>query len=172
MQLLAIDPGSEESAYVSFDTATGLPVHWSKLSNGELLGVLDDTPGDQLAIEMVASYGMAVGATVFETCVWAGRFIERWLTGPLDYERAALAVRYTPIRVFRRDVKLHLCGSQRAKDANIRQALIDRYGPGKDKAVGLKASPGPLYGIKADCWQALAVAVTAAETVLTVEAAA
>jgi len=48
----------------------------------------------------------------------------------------------------------------RAKDANIRQALIDRYGPGKDKAIGQKKTPGPLYGFKSHEWAALAVAVT------------
>jgi hypothetical protein len=97
---------------------------------------------------------MAVGAEVFETCVWAGRFIERWYRNPR---------RPTHLRVYRRDVKLHLCGSMRAKDANVRQALIDRYGPGKEKAIGRKAAPGPLYGISGDCWAALGVAVTAAE---------
>ena len=34
---------------------------------------------------------------------------------------------------------------------------------GKGTAVGLKASPGPLYGFKADLWAALAVAVTVAD---------
>lgn len=62
-------------------------------------------------------------------------------------------------RIFRRDIKLHLCNSVRAKDANIRQALIDRYG-GKEKAIGKKKSPGPLYGIKSHMWAALALAVT------------
>ena len=52
------------------------------------------------------------------------------------------------------------------RDANIRQALIDRYGPGKDRAIGRKLSPGPLYGLSGDCWSALAVAVTTTETVL------
>jgi hypothetical protein len=47
----------------------------------------------------------------------------------------------------------------KAKDANIRQALIDIYG-GNDKAIGNKKTPGPLYGIKGDLWAALAVAVT------------
>ena len=32
------------------------------------------------------------------------------------------------------------------------------------KAIGLKASPGPLYGMAGDCWAALGVAITAAET--------
>ena len=57
-------------------------------------------------------------------------------------------------------MKLHLCHSARATDANIREALLDRYGPGKEKAVGRKAAPGPLFGVSKDIWSALAVAVT------------
>ena len=62
--------------------------------------------------------------------------------------------------VYRKDVKLHLCGDLRAKDANIRQALIDLFGPGKERAIGKKKTPGPLYGIRKHEWSALAVAVT------------
>ena len=103
---------------------------------------------------------MAVGAEVFETVYWIGRFAER-----------AIQLDHAAERVFRRDVKLHLCGNSRAKDANIRQALIDRYG-GKEQAIGRKASQGPLYGLSGDCWSALAVAVTFAETRLDVAMAA
>jgi hypothetical protein len=55
-------------------------------------------------------------------------------------------------------VKLHLCGSSRAKDPNVRTALLDRFGGAGAK--GTKAAPGPLYGIAADLWSALAIAVT------------
>jgi hypothetical protein len=155
--LLAIDPGPTESAWVLYNTEARIPVEWAKQPNepdalvwfGRVAAAADD-----LAIEMVASYGMAVGADVFETVVWIGRFMERWEDG---YGADA------PRLVYRRDVKLHICGSSRAKDANVRQALIDRYG-GKQRAVGLKASPGPLYGMTGDCWSALGVAITAAET--------
>lgn len=156
MLLLAIDPGNEQSAYLEYDTETGMPVRWAKVTNEILRRELSHSTADAMAIEMVASYGMSVGETVFSTCVWAGRFIERWWFGYPN--------RTAPLRVYRKDCKMHLCGSMRAKDANIRQALIDRYGPGKEKAIGLKASPGVLYGMKADCWAALAVAVTAADT--------
>jgi hypothetical protein len=83
---------------------------------------------------------------VFETVFWIGRFCQAW--------------RGEYVRIHRREVKLHLCNSARAKDANVRQALIDRFGPGKDRAIGKKASKGPLYGFKSDLWAALGVAVT------------
>jgi hypothetical protein len=100
---------------------------------------------------MIASYGMPVGREVFETCVWIGRFMEQW--GAPD--RVNL--------VYRKDVKMHLCGSPRAKDANIRQALIDLFEPtggGKTPQIGTKAKPGPLYGVSTHAWPALGVAVT------------
>lgn len=156
MRLLAIDPGNEESALLVYDTDKGAPVDWQKLPNDDalLLAMTLRLGGiDHMAIEMVASYGMAVGASVFETCVWIGRFIQAWRMPGAGLSHEC---------VYRRDVKLHLCGSARAKDANVRQALIDRYG-GKAKAIGRKATPGPLYGLSGDCWSALGVAVTAAE---------
>lgn len=91
---------------------------------------------------MIASYGMAVGAEVFETCVWIGRFMQAHPDLNMH-------------RIKRGDVKMHLCHSMRAKDANIRQALIDRLG-----APGTKKNPGKTYGVSGDVWAALAVAVT------------
>ena len=155
--LLAIDPGPAESAWLTYNTEEHVPVEWAKQPNEpDALGwfARAAAPCDHFAVEMVASYGMAVGAEVFETCVWIGRFIERWEDG---YGSTL------PRILYRRDVKLHICNDSRAKDANVRQALIDRYG-GKAKAIGLKKSPGPLYGLHGDCWSALAVAITAAET--------
>jgi len=151
--ILAIDPGSTQSAWVEY--VKGMPVAWAKEDNEKVLAKCQRHPY-QLCIESIASYGMAVGAEVFETCVWSGRFMQAW--------NNKLGSPITPTRVYRKDVKLHLCGLTRAKDTNVRQALIDRYGPGKEVAIGKKATPGPLYGMKSDCWAALAVAVTADET--------
>lgn len=158
--LLAIDPGPVQSAYVMYEARLRQPLAWAKVDNDDLRYVLDDRLADDMAIEMVASYGMSVGATVFATCVETGRFIERWC---LDLPSDEHFPRCPPRYVYRKDVKMHLCGSMRAKDANIRQALIDRYG-GKEKAIGLKKTPGPLYGLTSDCWSALGVAITATET--------
>lgn len=151
MRILAIDPGNEQSAYVLY--GSGRLIEFGKLDNVALLnrvcgaseGFDSLTSARVLAIEMIASYGMPVGREVFETCVWIGRLVQAW-GGPHTF-------------VYRRDIKLHLCGNARAKDGNVRQALIDLFG-GKDKAIGKKATPGPLYGVSADVWSALAVAVT------------
>lgn len=143
--VMAIDPGPVQSAFVQLNTLTERIVNANKFDNGTLR-ILCAPPrnrDDRLAIEMIASYGMPVGAEVFQTCVEIGRFIEAWGIGE------------SPTLVYRKDVKLHLCGQTRAKDSNIRQALIDRWG---GKAATKKG--GALSGIKADMWSALAVAVT------------
>ena len=150
MNILAIDPGSDLSAYVILSGST--LVEFGKIENPALLERLPffHSTADHLAIEMVASYGMPVGREIFETVLWTGRFVQAWC-GPHTL-------------VYRREVKLHLCGQSKAKDGNVRQALIDRYG-GKAKAIGLKASPGPLYGVSSDAWSALAIAVTYSDSV-------
>lgn len=147
--VLAIDPGTTESQYLIWDGS--FVVEHRLMPNAELLGHLEhgyQWDESTACIEMVASYGMAVGREVFETVYWIGRIDE-------TLRRAGLI----PVRMYRQEVKLHLCHSARAKDANIRQALIDRFG-GKDKAIGKKKTPGPLYGISAHAWAALALAVT------------
>jgi hypothetical protein len=154
--LLAIDPGPEESAWVLYDEQQAMPLAWAKVPNEFLLGHIESSTADRLVIEHIASYGMPVGAEVFETCVWIGRLIQHWASGRVT--------RHPAEKVYRREVKLHLCGSARAKDSNVRQALIDRYGPGKTLAIGRKDAPGPLYRMKGDEWAALGVAVTASDT--------
>ena len=152
MKILSIDPGNKLSAYVIYED--GEIIDKGKLPNEELLFIVghNDPTVEHMVIEMIASYGMAVGETVFETCVWIGRFIERW-NRPFT-------------KVKRMKVKMHLCHSARAKDCNIRQAIIDRYpetGGGKTQQIGTKSQPGPLYGVSADVWAALGVAITFSE---------
>lgn len=159
MIIYGLDPGYEQSALVVYrsnagyiDPAVG---YRSIRPNSEVLDALraDGDKHPVLVLEQIQSYGMAVGKTIFETVYWSGRFAEAW-------ENQGGRVERLP----RRDVKLHLCGQPRAKDSNIRQALIDKFGPTKEIAIGKKATPGPLYGFKSDLWAALAVAVTWHET--------
>lgn len=166
MHVLAIDPGNTESGYALIDVDTCRPLEVGKIPNGQLrarlLGFrssIDDPSDVQLkaehvAIEMVASYGMAVGAEVFETCVWVGRFDESARHGGLG----------VPSLVYRREVKLHHCGVTKAKDSNIAQALIDRFAPGQpNRGKGTKTAPGWFHGFAADMWQAYALAVLVAD---------
>jgi hypothetical protein len=136
-----IDPGPEESALVLFDGQRVVNAVYQ--ANEFVLAELIRLAGAcLLVIEKIASFGMPVGAEVFETVYWSGRFAQAYGVEHVE-------------RITRIDVKMHLCHSPRAKDANIRQALIDRFGK-----VGTKKNPGPLYGISGDLLSALAVAVT------------
>ncbi|RLV56038.1 hypothetical protein D9V41_09120 [Aeromicrobium phragmitis] len=163
--LLAIDPGNTESAYALINADTCEPLVVAKADNAEVLETLmaldlnlaraGQEPPRLAAIEMVASYGMPVGADVFGTCVWIGRFQE-----------CLAQTSRTPVELItRHPVKLHHCHSSKAKDSNITQALIDRFAPGQpNRGKGTKAEPGWFYGFRADIWQAYALAVYVADT--------
>jgi hypothetical protein len=147
--IFAIDPGPKESAYVIMKNNL-MPKQFSKVDNRDLLNLLRKMyfakeADEHVAIEMVASYGMSVGAEVFETCVWIGRFAEA------IENNGNIIVQL----IYRKDEKMNLCHTMKAKDTNIRQALIDRFGE-----VGTKKKPGWFYGFKKDIWQAYAVGVT------------
>jgi hypothetical protein len=176
--VLAIDPGPTRSAYLECNLPDRPMIDGGIVHNDRLIEIVRSRMNPRyLAVEMVAHYGsgMAVGADVFETVVWIGRFVEAWRV----LDRRAFLVKRTAI-------KMHLCGRTSATDANVRQALIDRWG-GDEKAVGGKkcpvckgkgwrgrgrpeceacggsgwqTSPGPLAKFATHLWSALAVAVT------------
>jgi hypothetical protein len=145
--IIAVDPGTEQSAVVEWDGFS--PTFMDIMPNDKLREWVENCKGpSQIAVEMVASFGMPVGKEVFETVLQVGRLHE------IAYGR------YIPCRlVYRLQVKQHLCHDSRAKDSNIRQALIDRFGP-----PGVKAAKGVLYGVNSHLWAALAVAVFAHDT--------
>lgn len=131
--IVAIDPGTTQSAYVLMDEDYKI-YRAEILPNAQMLEYLKTlTPHlHKIVIEMIASYGMAVGQEVFETCVWIGRFS---LYDDTNY-------------IYRKDEKINLCGTMKAKDANIRQAIIDRLGKENTKML------------KKDLWAAAAVGIT------------
>lgn len=139
--LLAIDPGTTESGWVALTVDNKI---W--LSGVESnLTVLDRVYGwgGKVAIERFEARGMAapMGDSSVETILWTGRFMEASVSTPTMVKRSA--------------VKLHLCGTTQAKDPNVRQALIDIFGP-----KGTKAAPGGTYGVSKHAWAALGVAAT------------
>jgi hypothetical protein len=149
MNVLAIDPGPTQSAYVLWDGSR--VIGKAIASNEDLRGLLltqkwcASERNTHFAIEMIGHYGtgMPAGKEVFNTCVWIGRFIECW-----PGEQHELILRAT--------IKTHICGSARGNDSDVRAALILRFG-----ARGTKKNPGVLYGVTTHLWSAVAVAVCA-----------
>ena len=154
MRILSLDVGTTESAYAIMDYTRENPLmEFGKIPNDEitmLIGAVAPYPHEtvKLAYEEFASYGMPIGKTTMKSIWWNGYFCRVSEEQGVDF-----------FPVFRKDVKMHLCGTMKAKDTNIRQALIDKYG-----AVGTKKNQGILYGVSKDVWSAIAINVTFHET--------
>ena len=140
--ILAIDPGPERSAYCSLSPDRAL-LAFGILPNMEVLELIRHDSANQIVCERVRSFGMPAGRELFETCEWCGRFCQVAVTAGIAW--------YWLTRL---DVKVALCGTAKAKDPNIRAALMDRYG-----GVASVKKGGSLHGVSKDVWSSLAVAV-------------
>ena len=139
MKIIGIDPGDTHTAIAVLED--GKIERTQYLDNDSALNALALLYlrwEGYFVCEMIASYGMPVGKTIFETCVFIGQI-----------KQVIPSLKF----ITRISVKSAICHSAKAKDGNIRQALIDTYGP-----AGTKKAPGPTYGISGDMWAALAVA--------------
>lgn len=164
MRVLAVDPGTETSGVVLCEVQADVPpiviAFDAAVYNPNLLvAIAELSKGENfyrtaLLLEEVACYGMPVGATTFATVFWSGVFAQHYTSHGGDVLASTK----------RMDIKMALCHKTAGvRDSHIRQALIDAYGPGKQRAIGWKDNPGPLYGITSDAWQALALAYAAWE---------
>ena len=151
--ILALDPGTRETGIVAYNPKTSQVASAMVGDNETLVNKLPVyTYLDGVACEWIESFMMRVGSDVFETVYWTGRFHEAWGNSETFH------------RVTRKEVKLHLLGTVKGNDADVRAALIERFGPGRKLAIGNKKAPGPLYRVKSHAWSALAVAVTYCDT--------
>lgn len=148
MKILAIDPGTTKSAWLLLDKDNPKSIISfgyidSNLSAFKTL-IRDwrNWEDFMVGIEGIRSYGMPVGVEVFFTCYFIGKMM-----GECESQKIS------NVEVVRKDVKIYLCGQTKATDANIRQALVDKYGE-----CGVKKNPGITYGISKDMWSALAIA--------------
>lgn len=179
-RILAIDPGNVQSAFVLLSLVDRRPLNFGKIDNWELRASLanGDIPSfGTLVSEFPRPRGQLASKELFDTAAWIGVFEE-----VVRSNRPTVEIE----RMDRKDVKMTLCEHPRAKDPQIRQALIDLYG-GETVAIGGKKCskckgkgwfgagrptcdqckgkkwdqpPGPLNGISQDVWQALGVGVT------------
>lgn len=180
-----IDPGTEHTGCVVLSRLgeSVSVVHKSVMTfekTREWIWQLDVFPEclPKIGIEMVACYGMPVGADVFNTAAMVGRYEECILVNTRGKAKIE--------RVTRNQVKMHLCHHvAKVNDGVVRQAIIDRFGGEKvaigavkchscsgKKWIGRQHSPctacnetgwdhppGPLHGITSHMWPALAVAL-------------
>ncbi len=159
MITLAIDPGTTESGWVLWDEETERIIEKGKHLNHDVLNrIVQGLYYDELVVEMFGNYGMGVGATVFESCVWLGRFVQK----AMDSGSIA-GVEENIHYITRSDVKLTLCGQvAKVNDKIIRMRIIEIYGEPKRKKAD---DTNPHYNddevrITNDMWAALAVAMT------------
>jgi Holliday junction resolvasome RuvABC endonuclease subunit len=147
--VIALDPGTTETGYVVISKDGRVLLDKGILPNKDMLAKLRRITGApvHVVIEMVESRGMAVGVSTFETVYWIGRFTQA--VEDLNTYTAKV------FRMYRRDVKIHTCGTARAKDGNIRQALIDRFEPELPSGARPKQF---LKGVSTHEWAALALA--------------
>ena len=180
IHILAIEPGTTKSGWCYM--VDGEPLDHGWFDNKKIYTQIKSL-ACPVVIEDVSHMGMPVGRDVFKTVRWSGRF---------DY--LAKEVMQQPVTyISRPDVKLSLCGSPRANDSTIRQALIDRFG-GDEVAIGGKKCKGKckckgwfgrdhatcpdcggtgkitpsgmLYDISGHVWSALAVCLTCYDKLL------
>ena len=138
-EIIAIDPGQKESAYIVWDGEKVL--EYGEIENGLMSIGLAGNWGDNhetLVIEWISGFGIPSGNSTFETCRWVGIFQQAHKGGAY--------------LITRKKVKEHL---QAVNDKFVRQALIARFGE-----PGTKKAPGTLYGVTGHRLAALAVAVT------------
>jgi len=133
---IGLDPGTTKTGWVVFDPKEEAVLHAGHDPNEFVINLLEcGSLGDKVIMECFAAQGMPLGESSIETVRWEGRFMERSRT--------------EVCRITRREVKVELCNSARAKDANIRQALVDLYAHGfGNHGYGTKAEPSPLYRMK------------------------
>jgi hypothetical protein len=152
MIILAIDPGTEKSAYVTVGvTMAGRilpPIEADKIGNEGLVAMLPSyIRYDFMAIERPQCTRHS-GKEVTETILWAGRFVQACATNFVLYDRAK--------------VGWHILKEKGWNDSKIRTAIINLWYPDLEKKDQERAvREGPLAGVKADIWQALALAMTA-----------
>ena len=137
--ILGIDPGPVKSGYI-----------FLSLSNENIFNRIDKNHVEnnkmkriiiskcikfnniEIVVETIVSYGTVMSQATIGTSIWAGRFLQ--MVEDVNKKVSFLS---------RPDVKMNLCKDSRAKKANMKQAIKDRFGE-----YGTKKNPGRLYSLK------------------------
>ena len=140
--ILAIDPSNTRHAWALLDGTPSDPILCDFGRDLCALSEWHKMPGEK-CVEQIASYGLAAGAHLFDTCVEIGKLMAAWPDAK---------------RLTRIEVKRLVCRSTSARDPHVRQAVIDRFGGPQSIRKG-----GQLYKVSKDVWAAIAVGLAAME---------
>ena len=145
MIILAIDPGPTTSGVVFFDTDSSRVTEANGAMHNDYALSLFRSPltADLYACESVTALYAHVGKETVDTIRYCGRIQEA-----VEGRGGGIAM------ISPAEVRMAVCGTSKAKDPAVRQALLDLLGP-----VGTKSNKGPCYGVSKHAWRALAVAV-------------
>ena len=151
--ILGIDPGTSLSAYCVMDSEDMSRIlDKGKVENEELIGIVKAGYFDVCVVECFRNYGSPVGDYTFDTAYFIGRIMQV----------AGEQFR----RIYRSDVKMNVCHTMKAKDGNIRRALIDRFAVhDKARGTGTIKNKDFFYGVSADIWSAVGICVTYIDTI-------
>ena len=147
--ILGIDPGPETLAAVLY--GSGKVTIIGDMSPEQLFATA--IPAGCVAIEDFVTY-QPVAAESRETIKQIG--VLRWVFSNRGHK---------VVEIPRAVILRHVMGDTRGGDTVLRAAITDRFGGSRRAAWGVKAEPGPLYGLTGShLLAALAVAITAEET--------
>lgn len=141
-RIMSIDPGTTRTAFMFYHPMTSTWGRFGKVPNDRVLAELLASRPELVVCEDMQSMGRPVGAEVFATVRFTGRIQQICFSEEIPFH----LIKRTTIKKF-------LCPKMRAKDKDVRAALIKIYGQ-----QGSKSDPGPTYGIANDVWSALAIA--------------
>jgi len=143
--IIGIDPGTEKSGFVVYDFDSRTLIENGTFPNENILRYnrFATLLSAEICIECPENFGMVVGHHIFDTLFFIGRFYQSLLDG--GFERNKIH------RIKRGDIKYAVIGKRGGKDADIRAAMIARYGDTLKKTA-------KTYKLKAHEWQAFAAA--------------
>lgn len=146
MKIFAIDPGTNRSAFVIWDTEQQKILKMSKIKlektynnykNEVLFKYLIEEKFDICAIEDISYQGNKIGKTTINTIKWIGRYQQFCIDNDIDVELLE-----------RKFVKYQILGKCVGSDENIRNVLKKIY------------SNAIIKGLADHTWQAFALAVS------------
>jgi len=150
MKILAIDPGTTQSAYILWNTEKQTVLSCGLMDNNpfvkKYISFVQCKMADLIAVEMIQNYGFQMGRSTIETIMFVGELKAFWDANHYDVTEFKLYGRPT--------IKGHFNAK---KDAMIRASLRMRYGEHEFK------KGGKFYGVKKDIWSAMAIAVALTE---------